>query len=83
MSPLETNTRLVKTFLSLSVGLSTYSKCHKRGSGGSGFASSFGNWRRKASQVRILLPRLLVVGDDGKGWYIIMPAFFYCIKILQ
>ena len=30
MSPLETNTRLVKTFLSLSVGLSTYSKRHKR-----------------------------------------------------
>ena len=76
MSPLETNTRLVKTFLSLSVGLSTYSKRHKRGSGGSGFASSFGNWRRKASQVRILLPRLLVVGDDGKAGIFYYTSLF-------
>ncbi len=83
MSPLETNTRLVKTFLSLSVGLSTYSKRHKRSSGGSGFASSFGNWRSKASQVRILLLRLLVVGDDGKAGILIYQPFFIVLKILQ
>ena len=47
MSPLETNIRLVKTFLSRSVGLSTYSKRHKRSVAQSGRASDLGSEGRR------------------------------------
>ena len=83
MSPLETNTRLVKTFLSLSVGLSTYSKCHKRGSGGSGLLPVLGTGAVRHHRFESCYPDYLLLVMMEKAGILICQPFFIVLKILQ